>query len=89
MGFLGNFNIWLGNFGVVGITAIFALAVSFKHETSPTIDYSMTDKMYSCQPTWSCSFYTTCTCTRYRNIQVRAWLLPPAYGIVITAPKEL
>lgn len=53
MGLLANFDPRLSDYGVVGLTAIVALTVSFKHGGSLTIDASTTDEKHSLQPTSS------------------------------------
>jgi hypothetical protein len=85
MGLLANLDPELSDYGVVGLAAIVALTVSFKHGGSQAIDASTTDEKHSSQPTSSCSLCTTSTCIRCPNIQVRAWLLQRACGIAITA----
>jgi hypothetical protein len=53
MGLLANFDPRFSDYGVVGLTAIVALTVSFKHEGSLIIDACTTDEKHSSQPTSS------------------------------------
>jgi hydrogenase/urease accessory protein HupE len=53
MGLLVNFDPRLSDYSVVGLTAIVALTVSFKHGGSLTIDTSTTNEKHSSPPTSS------------------------------------